>query len=101
MSNAVAGPEAVEAVKGDVVFIGNAAELDGLRDLIIGLGYGHAVAAEGELHCAVVDDDVLDGICTAAQAALLVRIRSLGIPVLTVDDARNQFRIATELVSPT
>lgn len=85
--------------KGDVVFVGSSAALVEARELALAAGYGHVDTADGAVECAVVDDDALDGICTPAEAALLAQVRTLGVPVLTVHDARTRFRTASESLS--
>ncbi|WP_420881709.1 hypothetical protein [Rhodococcus sp. (in: high G+C Gram-positive bacteria)] len=88
------------SIKGDVVFVGSSAALYEARDLALALGYGRAETADGSVDHAVVDDDALDGICSPADALLLAQVRSLGISVLTVNDARNRFRIGAQALSP-
>ena len=78
---------------GDIVFIGTSPAIQEARDLALSLGYGHALVADTAA-CAVVDDDVLDGICTAREAALLVAVRDRAVPVLTAYEARARFRTA-------
>ncbi|QCQ92569.1 hypothetical protein [Rhodococcus sp. SGAir0479] len=98
MSHAL-GDQAATSIKGDVVFVGNSATLDEVRELALALGHGRADTLEGTVDCAVVDEDALDGICTPADAALLAQVRALGITVLTVHQARDRFRPVTEPLS--
>lgn len=90
MNHALDG-QATASIRGDVVYVGTSAALDGVRGLALALGHGHADTVHGAVDCAVVDDDALDGICTATEAALLAQVRALGIPVLTVREARTRF----------
>ncbi|MGF7120241.1 hypothetical protein AB4Z09_12495 [Rhodococcus sp. TAF43] len=101
MNNELADPATAAIAKGDVVFIGSSAALEDARTLAGALGHRRADTVDSSIDCAVVDDDVLDGICTATQAALLVQVRALDVPVLTVHDARTRFRIAAGVLSPT
>lgn len=91
--------QATDSIKGDVVFVGTSSALDEARELALGLGYGRAETADGAVDYAVVDDDALDGICTAAEASLLAQVRALGVPVLTVQDARTRFRTVPDALS--
>lgn len=43
------------------------------------------------LLCAVADQDMLDGLCTAREAAILHRVRVMDIPCVTPGEAR-EFR---------
>jgi hypothetical protein len=101
MNRELGDQAATSTAKGDVVFIGSSPALDEARELARELGYGRSDVAEGQLDYAVVDDDVLDGICTPAEAGLLVQVRALDVPVLTVHDARTRFRTAPESLSLT
>ncbi|EGD25689.1 hypothetical protein A5N78_15135 [Prescottella equi] len=87
------------SIKGDVVFVGRSAALDEARELALALGYGRAQTADAGVDCAVVDDDALDGICSPADALLLAQVRTLGVPVLTVSEARNRFRVGAPTLS--
>lgn len=91
--NRVLDDQATTSIKGDVVFVGRSAALDEARTLALAVGYGRTDTVDSTVDYAVVDDDALDGICTAADASLLAQVRILGIPVLTVNDARTRFRI--------
>lgn len=83
--------QATATIQGDVVFVGSSTALAAARELATALGYGHAVTAGDTVDYAVVDDDALDGICTAAEAALLAQVRAHGVPVLTVREACARF----------
>ncbi|MCA1005079.1 hypothetical protein LCL87_05090 [Rhodococcus hoagii] len=87
------------SIKGDVVFVGRSAALDEARGLALALGYGHADSADVGVEYAVVDDDALDGICSPADALLLAQVRTLGVSVLTVNEARTRFRVGTQAFS--
>ncbi|CAM3222734.1 STAS domain-containing protein [Prescottella defluvii] len=103
MNNEFANPAFAAIATGDVVFIGSSAALEDARMLAAVLGHRGTDTVDGDVDCAVVDDDILDGICTATQAALLVQVRALDVPVLTVHDARTRFRAAAGagVLSPT
>lgn len=90
MNHALDG-QATASIRGDVVFVGTSAALGWTRDRALALGYGRTDSVHAAVDCAVVDDDALDGICTATEAALLAQVRALGIPVLTVREARIRF----------
>ncbi|MCL2533039.1 MAG: hypothetical protein FWE39_02640 [Nocardiaceae bacterium] len=99
MNHELGDQATITTVKGDVVFIGSSAALGEARELARAFGHGRSDVARGDLAYAVVDDDVLDGICTPAEAGLLVQVRALDVTVLTVHDARTRFRTDPEPIS--
>ncbi|WP_430334209.1 hypothetical protein [Rhodococcus sp. ACT016] len=99
MNHELGDQATVTAITGDVVFIGSSTALDEAGELARAFGHGRSDVVRGDLAYAVVDDDVLDGICTAAEAGLLVQVRALEVTVLTVNDARTLFRVAPEPIS--
>jgi hypothetical protein len=66
-----------------VLFIGESRQLVEVCDWAQHLGLLPVDSPQAGLLCAVADPDVLDGWCTSYEAALLRRVRALGLPCLT------------------
>lgn len=71
-----------------ILFIGNSGLLNTVADEVERYGIDRVETPHPAMACAVADEDVLDGMCTSVEAAQLQRVRALGLPCLTPDEAR-------------
>ncbi|GAA5113639.1 hypothetical protein [Haloechinothrix salitolerans] len=70
-----------------VVFLGDSAELLAVYDWACGRGFVPVDLPHPDLMCAVVDEDILDGLCTSAEADIVQRVRDSGLPCVPPSQA--------------
>lgn len=75
--------------RGSVVFLGDSDELLAVHDWAVQRGFAAVDIPHPELVCAVVDEDILDGMCTPLKADIVQRVRDSGLPCLPPSHARS------------
>lgn len=75
--------------RNSIVFVGESDELRSVYNWAYRRGFVPADIPHLNLACAVVDEDILDGMCTPVEADILQRVRDRGFPCLPPSHARN------------
>lgn len=71
-----------------VVFLGESDELRAVYDWACGQGFVPVDIPHPDLICAVVDEDILDGLCTSVEADIVQWVRDSGLPCLPPAQAK-------------
>ncbi len=77
-----------DSSRDSVVFLGDSNELLHVYDWACGRGFVPVDIPHPDLICAVVDEDILDGLCTSAEADIIQRVRDSGLPCLPPSQAK-------------